>query len=69
MGIPHGYYNLTDQTARGLFWVSPARRLRELFDNLHNLGDPEEVVRQSAMREVNFLSPDEMAFDPLSLKD
>ena len=38
------------------------------FDNLHNLGDPEEVVRQSAMREVNFLSPDEMAFDPLSLK-
>jgi quercetin dioxygenase-like cupin family protein len=68
MGIPHGYYNLTDQAARGLFWVSPARRLRELFDNLHNLGDPEEVVRQSAMREVQFLSPDEMAFDPLSLK-
>jgi len=68
MGIPHGYYNLTDKPTRGLFWVSPARRLRELFDNLHNLGDPEEVVRQSAQREVHFLKPEEMAFDPLSLK-
>lgn len=68
MGIPHGYYNLTDQNARALFWVSPARRLRELFDNLHNLGDPAEVVRQSAMREVLFLAPEEMAFDPLAMK-
>ncbi|GGK38411.1 cupin domain-containing protein [Salinarimonas ramus] len=67
MGIPHGYYNLTDQNARALFWVSPARRLRELFDNLHNLGDPAEVVRQSAMREVLFLKPEEMAFDPLNM--
>lgn len=66
MGIPHGYYNLTDRNARALFWVSPARRLRELFDNLHNLGDPAEVVRQSAMREVLFLAPEEMAFDPLA---
>ncbi|WP_374730333.1 cupin domain-containing protein [Salinarimonas sp.] len=68
MGIPHGYYNLTQQNARALFWVSPARRLRELFDNLHNLGDPAEVVRQSAMREVLFLKPEEMAFDPLNMK-
>ncbi|MGJ3262086.1 MAG: cupin domain-containing protein [Salinarimonas sp.] len=67
MGIPHGYYNLTDRDARALFWVSPARRLRELFDNLHNLGDPAEVVRQSAMREVLFLKPDEMTFDPLAM--
>lgn len=68
MGIPHGYYNLTDKPNRAIFWVSPARRLRELFDNLHNLGDPAEVVRQSALREVNFLRPDEMTFDPLTLK-
>ena len=67
MGIPHGYYNLTDTAARAIFWVSPARRLRELFDNLHNLGDPAEVVRQSALREVHFLKPEDMAFDPLKL--
>jgi hypothetical protein len=37
--------------------VSPARRLRELFDQLHNLGDPEEVVRRSKVCEVDFLPP------------
>ncbi|CAN0505677.1 unnamed protein product [Scytosiphon promiscuus] len=68
MGIPHGYYNLTDKPARAIFCVSPARRLRELFDNLHNLGDPAEVVRQSALREVFFLKPEDMVFDPLELK-
>jgi hypothetical protein len=35
----------------------PARRLRELFDRLHNLGDAEEVVRRSAAHEVDFLPP------------
>ena len=65
MGIPHGYYNLNDKPARALFWVSPARRLRELFDNLHNLDDPEQVVKESALREVHFLKPDEIAFDLL----
>jgi len=44
-GIPHGYYNRGDKHARALFWVTPARRLRALFDQLHNLGDPAEVVR------------------------
>jgi quercetin dioxygenase-like cupin family protein len=56
-GIAHGYYNRTDQPTRALFWVSPARRLRELFDRLHDLTDPEEAVRLSAMCEVNFLPP------------
>jgi len=40
-----------------LFWVTPARRLRALFDQLHNLGDVEEVVRRSAAHEVDFLPP------------
>src|SRR6185312_1134514 len=47
-GMPHGYYNRGDVQARALFWVTPARRLRALFDQLHNLGDVEEVVRRSA---------------------
>lgn len=66
MGVPHGYYNLTDQPARALFWVSPARRLRELFDELHNLTDPERVVQESAKREVLFLRPEEVTLDLLA---
>lgn len=54
-GLPHAYYNRGEAPARALFWVSPARRLAELFDKLHNLTDPEEVVRLSAECEVDFL--------------
>ena len=55
MGMPHGYYNLTDQPTRAMFWVSPARRLRELFDTLHEMTDSAQVVAESAKREVLFL--------------
>ncbi len=34
-----------------------ARRLRELFDQPHNLGGPEEVVRRSKVCEVDLLAP------------
>lgn len=68
MGIPHGYYNLTDAPTRALFWVSPARRLRELFDALHDLEDPAEVVRESAQREVLFLAPEEVKLDLLATR-
>ena len=57
-GIPHGYFNKSDKPARALFWVSPCRKLEALFDALHNLSDPEEVVRISAQHEVEFLPPD-----------
>lgn len=57
-GIPHGYFNKSDKPARALFWVSPSRMLEELFNNLHNLTDPAEVVAISARHEVNFLPPD-----------
>ena len=56
-GIPHGYYNRGERQARALFWVTPARKLRALFDQLHDLGDVEEVVRRSAAHEVDFLPP------------
>ncbi len=56
-GVPHAYYNRTQGTNRALFWVSPGRRLKELFDLLHDLQDPEEVVRRSKMCEVDFLPP------------
>lgn len=67
-GIPHGYYNLSDKPVRAIFWVAPGRRLRELFDVLHNLADPMEVVKESAKREVLFLRSEEYTFDPLALK-
>jgi hypothetical protein len=51
------YYNRQDKPARALFTVSPARRLRELFDQLHDLTDPAEVVRRSKVCEVDFLPP------------
>ena len=56
-GLPHAYYNKQDKPARALFSVTPARRLRELFDQLHNLSDPEEVVRRSKVCEVGFFLP------------
>jgi quercetin dioxygenase-like cupin family protein len=56
-GLPHAYHNNQTSPARALFWVSPARRLRELFDQLHELQDLEEAVRLSREREVEFLPP------------
>ena len=57
MGKPHAYYNRSDAPSRAIFWVSPSRRLKELFDALHDLTDPAEVVRLSANCEVDFLPP------------
>jgi quercetin dioxygenase-like cupin family protein len=56
-GIPHAYYNNQPIAARALFWVSPSGRLRELFDQLHDLGDVAEVVRRSRSCGVDFLPP------------
>ena len=56
-GLAHGYYNRGSTPARALFWVTPARKLRALFDHLHDLADPAEVVRRSAAHEVDFLPP------------
>jgi hypothetical protein len=57
-GIPHGYFNKSDKPARSLFWVSPGGKLEALFDKLHGLTDPNEVVALSAQHEVNFLRPE-----------
>ncbi len=67
-GIPHGYYNLSDTTTHALFWVAPGRRLRELFDTLHNMTDPAQVVAESAKREVLFVKPEDYLFDMLEMK-
>ena len=56
-GVPHAYYNNQAVPARALFWVSPGRRLRALFDKLHDLTDLEEAVRLSRLHDVEFLPP------------
>lgn len=57
-GVPHGYFNKGEVPARALFWVSPAGRLRQLFETLHDMTDVEEVVRASAAHDVDFLPPE-----------
>ncbi len=57
MGIMHGYFNESGAFARAFFWVSPARRLHDLFRAIHNVPDPVEVMRLSALHEVDFLPP------------
>ncbi|WP_300062837.1 cupin domain-containing protein [uncultured Roseobacter sp.] len=57
-GIPHGYFNKSDKPCRALFWVSPAGKLKDLFDELHEMTDVEEVVKISAQHDVDFLPPE-----------
>jgi uncharacterized cupin superfamily protein len=57
MGIPHGIFNKSGQVVKCLFWVSPTRKLFDLFKAIHNVPDPAEVVRLAALHEVDFLPP------------
>ncbi|WP_029057688.1 cupin domain-containing protein [Stappia stellulata] len=56
-GIAHGIFNRSGKTATCIFGVSPARDLYKLFTELDGVRDPQELVRLSALREVNFLPP------------
>jgi uncharacterized cupin superfamily protein len=56
-GIPHGIFNKSGETATSLFWVAPTRSLKTLFDRIHNMQDPREVIRIAAEYEVEFLPP------------
>ena len=57
-GVPHGYFNKSDAPARALFWVSPAGRLRDLFETLHDMTDIPVIVQASAAHDVDFLPPE-----------
>ena len=49
----------SDQVVKCLFWVSPTRRLYDLFWAIHSMKQqtPDEVVALSARHEVSFLPP------------
>ena len=59
MNISHGIFNKTDQTVKCLFWVSPTRKLHDLFWALHAMKEqtPAEVTALAAKFEVNVLPP------------
>jgi quercetin dioxygenase-like cupin family protein len=58
-GMPHGIFNKTDQPVKCLFWVTPTRKLYDLFWGIHNMAEqePGAVVELSARHEVEFLPP------------
>jgi mannose-6-phosphate isomerase-like protein (cupin superfamily) len=55
--IPHGLFNHGEVNINCIFWVSPTRRLWDLFNAIDNVPDPAEVVRLAALNEVQFLPP------------
>ncbi|HTC10491.1 MAG TPA: cupin domain-containing protein, partial [Acetobacteraceae bacterium] len=55
--IPHGIFNKSAADVSCVFWVSPTRMLWDLFQAIHNVSDPAEVVRLAGLHEVNFLPP------------
>jgi quercetin dioxygenase-like cupin family protein len=59
MTIPHGVFNRSEQTAHAVAWVTPTRKLYDLFWALHSLKDqsPDEVAALAGKHEVVFLTP------------
>lgn len=57
MGVAHGVYNRSGAEAKCVFGVAPSRKLYDLFCALDGVTDPDELVRLSAMHEVDFLPP------------
>ena len=55
--IAHAYFNREEEPAKSVFWVSPGGKLANLFRLLHDVEDPDEVVRLSALNDVDFLPP------------
>jgi 2-polyprenyl-6-methoxyphenol hydroxylase-like FAD-dependent oxidoreductase/quercetin dioxygenase-like cupin family protein len=59
MGVPHGLFNRSDGTVTCVFWVTPTRKLYDLFAGIDAMAEqtPDEVVALSAEHEVDFLPP------------
>jgi quercetin dioxygenase-like cupin family protein len=57
MKIPHGIFNKTGGTVKCIFGVAPTGKLFDLFQKIHNVGDPGEVVKIAAAHDIEFLPP------------
>ena len=53
MSIPHGLFNKSEQPVKCLFWVTPTRKLYDLFWAIHGMKEqnPPDVVALSAKHE------------------
>jgi len=60
-GEAHGIFNRSGAEAKCVFGVAPARKLYDLFVQLDGVTDPAELVRLSALHEVDFLPPPDAA--------
>ncbi|GAA0512717.1 MULTISPECIES: cupin domain-containing protein [Pigmentiphaga] len=56
-GIPHAFYNNSGAPATALFWAAPSGRLVELYQRIHNMSNPAEVVQTAREYGVVFLPP------------
>jgi uncharacterized cupin superfamily protein len=56
-GVPHGIFNKSGADVRALFYVTPSGRLHELFTRIHDVMEPEEVMRIASECDVEFLPP------------
>ena len=56
-GRAHAIFNRSGEEATCVFGVAPARKLFALFTALDGVTDPAELVRLSALHEVDFLPP------------
>lgn len=57
MGLAHAIFNRSGAEAKCVFGVAPSRKLYDLFCALDGVTDPAELVRLSALHEVDFLPP------------
>jgi quercetin dioxygenase-like cupin family protein len=59
LGEAHGLFNKSEQPVKCLFWVSPTRRLYDLFWAIHSMKEqsPPDVVALAAKYEIVFLPP------------
>jgi len=57
MGVAHGIFNRSGFDATCVFGVAPSGKLFDLFKALDNVTDPAELVRLSALHDVDFLPP------------
>jgi len=59
LGLPHGIFNKTEQIVKCVFWVTPTRKLYDLFWAIHSMKEqvPAKVMALAARYEVSFLPP------------
>lgn len=56
-GIEHAFFNNSGKPVHALFWAAPAGKLVELYQRIHNLANPAEVVKIARDYDVIFSPP------------